>query len=114
MAGVKGRSGRRSILETAEDVALPEIGETEDSIRVYLAAVASAIANRKLDPRTADSLIRAGTGSLSAMKQKHQRLEMEELQELLKDARAVVQAGKAHEVADRQKPSDDGGGAADG
>jgi hypothetical protein len=107
MAGVKGRSGRRSLLETAEEFALPEMGETEDSIRVYLAAVAVGVAKRQLDPRTADSLIRAGTGALSAMKQKNQRLEMYELQKMLDEAKAVVKAGKAHEVADRQQLSDE-------
>lgn len=102
MPGVKGRSGRRGLLPTASDIAIPDMGDTEDSVRLYLSAVAKAVAQSRMDPRTGDTMIKAANGVLTALKHRHNRTAVAELRQLLDEAKSVAKAGLAREVADRQ------------
>ena len=102
MAGVKGRSGRRKFVATAADLVLPELGDTEDSIRAYCAAVAKAVERGQLDPRTADSIGSLAKTALSALRQKEQRTDLEELKAMYEAAKSLQLAGVEREVAERQ------------
>lgn len=85
------------------EVILPELGDTEASIREYLAAVALAVATTMLDVRVGNTLINAAKLSLAALKQQNAKEEIEKLKRMLAEARSVSQAGRQREADDRQR-----------
>jgi hypothetical protein len=94
-------SGRRRVKPPAKDLELPAMGDSEDSIGAYCEAVNTAVASRKLDPRTADTLHAGARAKLASLRQKHTRNELNDLYALLAEARAINQAGLARAAAER-------------
>lgn len=94
------RSGRRKI-EIPDGLELPELGDTEDSVRLYLFAVAQHVAAGRLDPRVADSIVCAVKAGLKAIGDGLKRTKIAQLKALVERAEAVNRAGLAHEAADR-------------
>ena len=102
MPGVKGRSGRRTLIPTAPDHGIPPPGSDERSVRDHLIAVSMAIAENKIDARVGDTLIKAANAVLTSLKQEHSRTAVVELRQILEEAKSVAQAGLQREVKDRQ------------
>lgn len=100
MAGTE-RSGRRRLEPTTVD--LPRVGDDEDSIIGYLRAVVEAVGNGRMDARIGDTCISGANCALRALKQRHARGEMLDLQRMLDEAKATVRTGLAREVAERQR-----------
>jgi len=99
--GGKG-SGPRPAPYVETTIKLPEMGEDEDSIRKYAAAVNRGVASGQIDQRIGEVLLKGANLSLRAVAAKASRLDIHELRDMLERAEAVVQAGVAHETAERQ------------
>lgn len=82
-------------------VKLPELGDTEASIREYLGAVARAVADGTLNTKAADTLVTTAKASLAALKQQNAKEEIKRLQQMLKQAQELARQGKVREASDR-------------
>lgn len=96
------RSGPRKIREPDEELKLPPLGKSYDSIVAYCAAVNRAVVTRQIDPRWADALIAGARLALRAVERKSHEGETLELKKMLTEAQKVARSGRAHEVAERQ------------
>lgn len=100
----KPRSGKKpgpKPRPTDPDLKLPPVGDTEEAIREYLAAVAEAVGAGRLEIRVADTCISAAKASLGALKQLNAKQEIKRLQMMLKQAKMLAQRGAQQEAADR-------------
>lgn len=95
-------SGRRRIKATRKGFSLSAFSGTEDSVKIRLGEIQEGVIGRDIDPRTADTLITAEKAKLTAIRQEKSSAELDELREMLKDAKAVQREAKRIEVAHRQ------------
>jgi hypothetical protein len=103
MAGMEGRSGKRTLSDVPEGLRLPRLGSSEMTVMRYLDAVAKAVLSDGLDPRTADTLAKIASTHLRAQRDRRSKeRELEQYQQLNARLDALEQAAMAHEVATRQ------------
>ena len=81
---------------------IPDIGETNDSLSVFINAVARALIDGHIDEKKADSLTAMHRTALANIKDKAQKQEDRELDEMLRRAEAVEAAGLQREADDRR------------
>jgi archaellum biogenesis ATPase FlaH len=67
MAGVKGRSGRRSLTAVPVDFDLPPLGDDEQSVMLHLEALSRSVRTAQIDPRIGDTLQKIAAAHLRAI-----------------------------------------------
>ena len=83
------------------------MGETHEEIRSFMEWVVESVANDDLDARRADVMIKAARTGLAAVKDRDASSKIERLRRMLAEAKALADAGKAREAADRLHASDE-------
>jgi hypothetical protein len=103
------KTGRRSkaeelgLLEARRGLRLPKLSMEPKSIARYLVAINAAVVAGKLDNRTARELISGANVVLRAQRQSFVQREMDELEGLLDEAKAIGARAKQRGVAERNK-----------
>ena len=100
MAG-NARSGRRTL--TPSEGKLPRPGESEWSVRRFLAAVVEGVGADRIDPRRGDTLIAGGKAILVSLSQEHRRSEVEELRVMVDEAKAALRGARKRVGDERDK-----------
>lgn len=81
---------------------IPDIGETNESLSAFINAVARALIDGDIDEKKADSLTAMHRTALQNIKDRAQKQEDRELDEMLRRAEAVEAAGLQREADDRR------------
>lgn len=83
-------------------VRLPELGDTPQSVRHYIAAVARSVSLGDMDHVIGRELGQLAKTYLAVIRHEHDVTEVEELKELVRRAEAVSRRGEAREISERQ------------
>lgn len=108
MAGKPNRSGRRRYQGA---VNIPPLVATLDGVCTFQAGVAAAAARGELAAGIANALVAAGKAVTTALRQKHEESELDELRKLVAESRERAAAGDAYAIAERQHASPAGSSA---
>lgn len=97
------RSGRRTLIETSPDLELPELRPDFDSVCEYIAAVAGAMRDGKIDPRVGDSMLSAAREMRQVLKAKTGATKLDTMRDMLDAAKALQLEGLKREAEDRHR-----------